>query len=875
MKNFFTLTLCFLTLSLTAQEACPNPYDGNGDGNVSIGDFLEMLAVFGDTDTDSDGVWDSLDYCVDLAACNYANDPSEPCAYIDVLGVCGGGCEGDGDDDGICDSEDDCVGVLDECGVCNGPGPTEVIIDDITILYDSVYLPQLEEWYVYEFSADTTFIYTCAPAFATCGDLVYHDGYHYSTVLIGEQCWFSENCRYLPEVSPSSADSYYSPYYYVYDYEGTTVAEAKATENYETYGVLYNWPAVMTDEICPSGWHVPTDGEWTQLTDYLGGESVAGHAMKSTSGWNNNGNGSNSSGFTGLPSGYYAPWPGAFNYVGNGCYWWSSSENYDYGANNSWFYSLVFSHGILIGGANAQHDGFSARCVIDYTDECGVLNGDNSTCLDECGVPNGDNSTCLDECGVPNGDNSTCSDECGVPNGDNSTCFTNCGDDIEHESYNYSTVQIGDQCWFSENCRYLPEVSLSSAGSDTSPYYYVYGYEGTTVAEAQATANYETYGVLYNWPAVMTGGICPSGWHIPSDGEWQTMEISLGMSEADAADTGSRGTDQGSQMKSTTGWNNVGNGTNSSGFNGSPGGYRYAGGFVGNGGYGDWWSASESFGSYSWGRELNYNNDYVYRDDTTPRSHGFSARCVIDYTDECGVINGDNSTCTDNCGVVNGDNSTCTDNCGVVNGTNDCIACGEDIAHEGYDYSTVQIGDQCWFSENCRYLPEVSSYSASSTSDPYYYVYGYEGTTVAAAKATEYYEMYGVLYNWPAVITEGVCPSGWNVPSDGEWQIMEISLGMSEADAADTGWRGTDEGYQMKSTSGWSNGSNSSGFNGLPSGRSSSSGFEFSGSSGYWWSASESFGSYSWNRLLSNSLDSVLRNSFIQTFGFSARCVRD
>ncbi len=137
MRYLLTSLLCVFTLSLTAQEACPNPYDGNGDGNVSIGDFLEMLAVFGDTDTDSDGVWDSLDYCVDLAACNYANDPSEPCAYIDVLGVCGGGCEGDGDDDGICDSEDDCVGVLDECGVCNGPGPTEIVIESITILYDS------------------------------------------------------------------------------------------------------------------------------------------------------------------------------------------------------------------------------------------------------------------------------------------------------------------------------------------------------------------------------------------------------------------------------------------------------------------------------------------------------------------------------------------------------------------------------------------------------------------------------------------------------------------------------------------------------------------------------------------------------------------
>jgi len=232
-------------------------------------DFLEMLAVFGDTDTDSDGVWDSLDDCVDLAACNYANAPSEPCAYIDVLGVCGGGCQGDGDDDGICDDIDDCIGVIDECGVCNGPGATEVI-DNITILYDSVYLPQLEEWYVYEFGADTTFSFTCEPVFNSCGDDIGHEGYDYSTVLIGEQCWFSENCRYLPEVSPYSLGSDTAPYYYVYGYEGTDVDAAKSTDNYETSGVLYNWPAMMTVGICPSGWHIPSDGEFTELTDFLG-----------------------------------------------------------------------------------------------------------------------------------------------------------------------------------------------------------------------------------------------------------------------------------------------------------------------------------------------------------------------------------------------------------------------------------------------------------------------------------------------------------------------------------------------------------------------------------------------------------------------------
>jgi uncharacterized protein (TIGR02145 family) len=211
---------------------------------------------------------------------------------------------------------------------------------------------------------------------------------------------------------------------------------------------------------------------------------------------------------------------------------------------------------------------------------------------------------------------------CGQPE------FAACGDDIEHEGYDYNTVQIGDQCWFAENCRYLPVVSASSAGSETSPYYYVYDYQGTDVEEAKATENYETYGVLYNWPAVMTEGICPSDWHIPTDGEWQTMEMSLGMSEAEAAQTGWRGSPVGDYMKSTSGWNNGGNGSNSSGFDGRPGGDRYSGGFSGSGYYGHWWSASES-GSNSWIRILNYNYDYVVRNFNV-RYFGFSARCVQD-----------------------------------------------------------------------------------------------------------------------------------------------------------------------------------------------------------------------------------------------------
>jgi uncharacterized protein (TIGR02145 family) len=196
-------------------------------------------------------------------------------------------------------------------------------------------------------------------------------------------------------------------------------------------------------------------------------------------------------------------------------------------------------------------------------------------------------------------------------------CEAPCGNDIYHEGYNYSTVQIGEQCWFAENCRYLPEVSPSSEGSETEPFYYVYAYQATDVEEAKATYNYGTYGALYNWPAVMTEGICPSGWHIPSDEEFTQLTDFLGGLNI-----------AGDAMKSTSGWNDEGNGSNSSGFTGLPGGFRYSGGFNSSGHYGSWWSASES-GSASWRRELHKYYDGVLRL-IDNRSSGFSARCVRD-----------------------------------------------------------------------------------------------------------------------------------------------------------------------------------------------------------------------------------------------------
>ncbi|HOR60830.1 MAG TPA: FISUMP domain-containing protein, partial [Bacteroidales bacterium] len=137
------------------------------------------------------------------------------------------------------------------------------------------------------------------------------------------------------------------------------------------------------------------------------------------------------------------------------------------------------------------------------------------------------------------------------------------------DNYTYQTVQIGSQTWMAENLKYLPSVVGPGTGSNSEAYYYVYGYEGTSISAAKATENYATYGVLYNWTAAMAGagssnfnpsevqGICPPGWHLPSDAEWQQLEMYLGMSETDANSTNLlRGTDEGGKLKEagTTHW---------------------------------------------------------------------------------------------------------------------------------------------------------------------------------------------------------------------------------------------------------------------------------------------------------------------------------
>lgn len=204
--------------------------------------------------------------------------------------------------------------------------------------------------------------------------------------------------------------------------------------------------------------------------------------------------------------------------------------------------------------------------------------------------------------------------------------FTVCSD---KDGRNYAIVKIGEQSWMTENLAYLPSVNPSSATSITTPYYYVYGYEGSTVASAKGTANYTTYGVLYNWPAALTA--CPSGWHLPTDEEWKVLEKNQGMSNSDADATGWRNTGTvGGKLKETgtSHWNSPNTGaTNSSGFTALPSGLSNSGGFLTLGDYASFWSASEYDASLAWYRVLYGNYDGVLQGNSYC-DLGFSVRCL-------------------------------------------------------------------------------------------------------------------------------------------------------------------------------------------------------------------------------------------------------
>lgn len=186
----------------------------------------------------------------------------------------------------------------------------------------------------------------------------------------------------------------------------------------------------------------------------------------------------------------------------------------------------------------------------------------------------------------------------------------------------YVIVEIGTQVWMAENLRTstyfdgtsIPNVTDNSQRDSLTT--------GAWAHHDNQTANETKYGKLYNWYAVVnSAGLCPTGWHVPTDSEWTVLSNFLSPNL--------RSTNLAFKMKSTSGWDNNGNGSNESGFNGLPGGLMYRNGTFDNNGGGTFWSSSETGSSSAWNRTLHSHNPGLIKRNMF-KTIGMSVRCIRD-----------------------------------------------------------------------------------------------------------------------------------------------------------------------------------------------------------------------------------------------------
>ena len=192
------------------------------------------------------------------------------------------------------------------------------------------------------------------------------NGYTYTSIVLGNgQEWMAENLRTTTYANGDPIPNVTDANQWVNLTTGAWVHYNNDSQYENPYGKLYNWYTVNDPRnVCPTGWHVPTDAEWTVLSDYLGGEPVAGGKMKSTGTqyWSSpNTDATNESGFSGLPGGDRFG-SGTFGSIGSLGYWWSSTES---GTNGAWDRGLDYSSGGVYRYDVNERVGLSVRCLRD------------------------------------------------------------------------------------------------------------------------------------------------------------------------------------------------------------------------------------------------------------------------------------------------------------------------------------------------------------------------------------------------------------------------------------------------------------------------------------------------------------------------------
>lgn len=191
------------------------------------------------------------------------------------------------------------------------------------------------------------------------------DGQIYKTVTIGSQTWMAENLNFgamfssCYESEVSNCDKYGRLYTWAVAMD--SAGKWSANGSGCSYNLLCS-PTGVVRGVCPEGWHLPTGTEWATLFTEVGGSDLAGKMLKSKSGWNNGGSGSDDYQFTALPAGFRSPF-GSFKNNGNGAFFWSSSE-YDKYAAYRVFLGDEYDEAFLDHNYYKYYE-FSVRCVKD------------------------------------------------------------------------------------------------------------------------------------------------------------------------------------------------------------------------------------------------------------------------------------------------------------------------------------------------------------------------------------------------------------------------------------------------------------------------------------------------------------------------------
>jgi uncharacterized protein (TIGR02145 family) len=751
---------------------------------------------------------------------------------------------------------------------------------------------------------------------ATVGDI---DGNVYNSITLGTQVWMAENLKttkyqngdLIPNVTDNTTWTNLTTGAYC-DYDNTPDISL-------TYGSLYNWYAVSDSRnVCPSNWHVPSDEEWTVLTNYLGGDSVAGGKLKEGGllHWNSpNTDATNETGFTALPGGmrYYT---GPFGNIGGNGLWWSSSEintDYAWGRNMAKGYS-----GVYVGGNDIKPSGFSVRCLQDSEPEIikPTLNTAIASLITSTTATSGGNisddggssvtfrGVCWNTSGGPTITDAKTDNGTGVGSFTSSLSGLVSGTTYHIRAYatNSAGTAYGNELVFTSATGLLIGQSydggiifymdgdgkngLVCAPNDQG--FYPWGCEGTRIggtSYAFGTGAQNTDTIISKCAGENAAKICKDlvlngydDWYLPSLEELVLIYNSLYLNGI--------GNFNNTFYWSSSEFPDEANTTHARGYSFNP--------------YQDnsWKSYAlrvRAIRAFSISTSLPIITTMIVDSITQ-----FSATSGGNITDDGGegvTVRGvcwsttGNPTIADTktedgtgvgsftssvSGLIAGTSyylrAYATNSVGTTYGNEISFAtlnANQIVDSEGNVYNSVTIGTQVWMAENLKTTKYQNGDLIPNVTDNTTWSNLTTGAYCDYNNSQSNSSTYGRLYNWYAINdSQNVCPVGWHVPTDTEWTVLTDFLGGANV-----------AGGILKNTTGWysgGNGTNTSGFSALPGGERGGTGSFYNIESfGNWWSTTTSTTGFAWNRALGYSIVNVPRDAPGKGNGMSVRCLKD